>query len=380
MRFLLLGCGLVGYAIAYDLIKSEIVSELVILDKSENRLRSVIRKLGSNKVSYIIGDASDTNTLLNIMKDADIVIGALPGLLGFNAVKTSIEAGVSIVDISYMPENPLILDLFAKQRNVLVIPDAGLAPGLSNLLVGHAVSFLDIVDRIRILVGGLPQRRISPLEHCTTWSVYDLIEEYTRPARIIRNGRITEVQALTGLEKVYFKDVGELEAFYTDGLRTLLYTIKARDMEEKTLRYPGHVEKIRLLIDLGFFGSETIEIRGATITPKEFSIKVLEKKLICKDEKDLVVMRVIVKGKKEDENVEIVYDLIDYYDEKESLTAMSRTTGFTASVVSQLVAQGYIKGKGVVPLELLGQNHGIFSAILRELEKRGIRIKTEIRN
>lgn len=378
MRFLLLGCGLVGHAIAHFLVNSPIVHELIILDRDEERLRSIASRLQSDKVEYLTGDASNSSFLSRIMDRTDIVIDALPGNLGYNAMKTAIDSGVNIVDISYMPENPLTLNDLAKQRGVLAIPDAGLAPGLSNLLVGHATSLLDTIDSVRILVGGLPQKRDPPLEYCTTWSITDLIEEYTRPARIVRDGKIISVPALTGLERVQFEELGELEAFYTDGLRTLLYTIKARNMEEKTLRYPGHAEKIRLLIELGFFDTDSIKIKDTSITPRDFTIELLRRKIICTDEKDLVVMRVSISGEKAGDRIKIIYDLIDYFDEKTSLTAMSRTTGFTASIIAQLVAQKILRGSGVMPLELIGQNPVIFNKMLSELNAHGINIREKI--
>ncbi|MHA1617380.1 MAG: saccharopine dehydrogenase C-terminal domain-containing protein [Candidatus Njordarchaeales archaeon] len=374
MRFLVLGCGNIGSVIARDLIKSSPSYRVTIVDLSEEKVKRVARDIRDERLDYMIGDATNPDTLKDFSRGIDVIINALPGSIGYKVMKNAISIGVNLVDVSYMPENPLSLDQVAKERNITIIPDAGFAPGISNILIGYASLLFDKLSLVRIYVGGLPQEKIPPLNYCLTWSAEDLIEEYTRPARIIKNGKIVEVEALSGLEKISMGEVGELEAFYTDGLRTLLYTIKAENMEEKTLRYPGHVDKILLMKQLGLFDDEELNIDGQRIIIKRFTARLLEQRFACKDVKDLVILRVLVRGTREGKELEKVFELIDYYDDKTGITAMGRTTGFTASIIAQLLAQGIIREKGVIPPEYLGRNMDVFQLIISELSKRGIRI------
>jgi saccharopine dehydrogenase-like NADP-dependent oxidoreductase len=280
-----------------------------------------------------------------------------------------------MVDVSYMPENPLTLDKRAIKAGVTVVPDCGVAPGLSNLLVGHALSKLDQVESIHIMVGGLPKEPVPPLGYVLTWSPTDLIDEYTRKANIIQKGRVVEVEPLTGLEEIEFPGVGKLEGFYTDGLRTLLYTIKdVKNMWEKTLRYPGHAHSIKLLETLGFFSKDPIQVDKARLTPRDVTVEVLKKRLLRPEVEDLLAMKVEVSGTAKREKKRYVYHLLDHYDRENAITAMARTTAYPASIVSRLIAKNMVKKKGLVPLEKLGARDNIFSTIMTELEKRHVKI------
>ena len=234
---MVLGCGLMGSAIARDLVESGGM-EVTIAARDERKLREYVAQLGSERASAVGVDARDERALVELMRGFDVVAGALPGRLGFGAMRAAIEAGTDMVDISFMPQNPLELDDPARAAGVTIIPDCGVAPGLSNMFVGYGASRLDRVKEVHIKVGGLPQNPMPPLGYRITWSVEDLLEEYTRRARIVQGGHIKEVEALSGLELVDFPGIGELECFYTDGLRTLLHTVKADVMDEKTLRIP----------------------------------------------------------------------------------------------------------------------------------------------
>ncbi|UCH70278.1 MAG: saccharopine dehydrogenase family protein, partial [Candidatus Bathyarchaeota archaeon] len=320
-------------------------------------------------------DANDYHGLVDTMKEFDLVIGTLPGDVGYRSVKAAVEAGVDMVDVSYMPENPLTLNEDAIKANVTIVPDCGVAPGLSNMLVGRAVSKLDQIENIHIMVGGLPEEPVPPLGYIITWSIEGLIDEYTRMAKIVENGKVVEVDALTGLEEVEFPDVGKLEGFYTDGLRTLLHTIKGvRNMCEKTLRYPGHVEKIMLLKTLGFFDDHPIEVENARLPPRKITIKLLEEKLQRPKIKDILAMKVEVSGTVGGSRKRYVYHLLDRYDQKSGVTAMARTTAYPASILAQLIAQKAIEEKGVIPLEKLCIKEKISNKILAELEKRQVKI------
>jgi saccharopine dehydrogenase-like NADP-dependent oxidoreductase len=378
MRVLIVGCGRMGSAAAEDLSNSLDHVEIVVADRDLAAAKDVVKRIGKGNLSCLQLDAAKKEMLVDALKNFDLVLGFLPPKLGFHLMEACIQAGKSLVDVSYMPENPLTLHEKAVEANVTIVPSCGLAPGLSNLLIGHAVANLDKVEKVHILVGGLPEKPVPPLGYVITWSPESLIEEYTSKARIFQDGRITEVEALTGLETVEFPKIGMLEAFYTDGLRTLLYTIRGvKEMWEKTLRYPGHAEKIRLLKDLGFFSTEEITVNGVKLQPRQFTARLLEKQLSRPDVRDVVALKVEVSGYKKGRKTGYIYTLVDFYNEKSGVTAMARTTAYTASIVAKLILEGKIGLRGVVPLERLGMDNEVYRHVIFELSKREIRISEE---
>jgi len=375
MRILVLGYGNIGSVIAADLAESMPSTEVVMAGRRRSKADEVTAAIDKENVAGIQLDARNYHELVNTMKKFDLVVGALPGDIGYQSVKAAIDAKVDMVDVSYMSENPLTLNEDAVKAGVIVVPDCGVAPGISNLLLGHSISKLDRVESIYIMVGGLPEKPVSPLGYTITWSPEGLIDEYTRTARIVENGEMVEVEALTGLEEVEFPSVGKLEGFYTDGLRTLLHTVKGvRTMWEKTLRYPGHVEKIKLLKALGFFDEQPIEVGNVRLPPRKVTVKLLGEKLQRPEIKDILALKVEINGIAGGSRTNHVYWLLDRYDEKRGITAMARTTGYPASILAKLIAQKAIDERGVVPLEKLGVKERVLNKILAELEKRQIKI------
>ena len=377
MKVLVVGCGNIGSVAAEDLARNVKSAEVTVADNDKTRAKAVAEKIGTENVSWKQIDVSNHKELTNTLKDSDLVMGFLPGKLGYGFAEACVAAGKDLVDVSYMAENPLDLNDKALKNDVTIVPDCGLAPGISNVLVGHAVSKLDVVETVQIVVGGLPEKPIPPLGYSITWSPESLIDEYTRKARIVKMGKIAEVEALTGLEQIAFPGFGKLEAFYTDGLRTLMYTIKARNMWEKTLRYPGHADKINLIRALGFFEEKEIEVDGAAVSPRKLTAKLLGQKLRRSEIKDVVALEVRVAGVKGQKRMKYLYRLLDYCDAKQGVTAMARTTAYPASIVAQLLVKRRVEEKGVVPPENLGMRGEIFEAFLNELEKRGVKIKVK---
>ena len=377
MKVLVVGCGNIGSVAAEDLARNVKSVEVIVADNDKTRAKAVAEKIGTENVSWKQIDVSNHKELTNTLKDSDLVMGFLPGKLGYGFAEACVAAGKDLVDVSYMAENPLDLNGKALKNDVTIVPDCGLAPGISNVLVGHAVSKLDVVETVQIMVGGLPEKPIPPLGYSITWSPESLIDEYTRKARIVKMGKIAEVEALTGLEQIAFPGFGKLEAFYTDGLRTLMYTIKARNMWEKTLRYPGHADKINLIRALGFFEEKEIEVDGAAVSPRKLTAKLLGQKLRRSEIKDVVALEVVVAGLKGQKRMKYLYRLLDYCDDKQGVTAMARTTAYPASIVAQLLVKRRVEEKGVVPPENLGMRGEIFEAFLNELEKRGVKIKVK---
>ncbi len=378
MKVLVIGCGHIGSVSAEDFAESMSSVEVAVADKNGARAKEVAERIGINNVSWIQLDVLNHSELVNTLGSFDLVMGFLPGSLGYRLVEACIDAGRNLVDVSYMPEDPLRLNDRAAEAGVTVIPDCGLAPGISNVLVGHALEKLDKICDIHIMVGGLPEKPTPPLDYVITWSPENLIDEYSRKTRIVKNGKTVEVEALSGLEEVEFPNVGMLEAFYTDGLRTLLHTVKNVDnMWEKTLRYPGHAEKIGLLKALGFFDEEPIKVDYVSVSPRKLTVKLFERKLRRQEIRDTVAMKVEVSGVKNDKHVRYVYHMLDRYDENQEITAMARTTAYPASIIAQLILKKAVNEKGVVPLERLGMSKEFFSAFLNELENRQVKIIEE---
>ena len=375
MRIIVIGCGKIGSIIAKDLAES-LEAEITVADKFETAARRVAEEISGEWTTV---DASSKGSIAQALRGFDLAVGALPGDYGFNAMEAAVEVGVDMVDVSYTPENPLILDEEARRKEMTLIPDCGVAPGLSNMLVSYGASKLDEVRAAHILVGGIPERPVPPLGYTITWSAEGLIDEYMRPVRIVEGGRVVEVPALSGLEEIDFPGLGRLEAFYTDGLRTLIETFKGvESMYEKTLRYPGHVEKVKLLRELGLFDDEPIEVEGVKVSPKHFTARLLERHLRMPDVGDLLAMMVEVKGLKDGVEKTIRFHLLDRYDRASGVTAMARTTGYTTSIVAQLLAKGRIEERGVIPPEKLGLRSQIFEEILMELRRRGVEVMEQV--
>jgi len=376
VKIVVLGYGYIGSVVARDLAESLPSDKVVIAGRSQSRAEEVATTIGRKNVSWIQLDAFKHDELVNVLKDFDLMVGALPGEVGYLSIKACVNAKVNAVDVSFMPENPLTLSKAALKAGVTIIPDCGVAPGLSNMLVQRAISRLDQVMDAQIMVGGLPEKPIPPLGYTVTWSVEGVIDEYMRKAKIVKDGKVIEVEALSGLEEAKLPGVGKLEAFYTDGLRTLLNTVKGVEcMGEKTLRYPGHIEKIKLLKNLGFLDEKPLQVEGVSIPPRQITAKLLERKLLRPDVPDILTMLVKVDGKKAGRRVMYSYYLLDRYDKKSKVTAMSRTTGYTTSCVAQLLAKKLIKEKGVIPPEKLGGNENLFKKLIGMLKKRGVQVK-----
>lgn len=375
MKILILGAGLIGGPMAIDLAKDSEFN-ITLADINKDSLDKIGEK---NKISTIQKDLSDSKSIKEIVKDFDIVLNAVPGFMGYNTLKAIIESRKDVVDIAFFPENPFTLDELAKKNNVTAIMDCGVAPGMSNVLIGYIDHLLDKTETALIYVGGLPEVRKWPYEYKAVFSPIDVIEEYTRPARYVENGNLVTRPALSDAEFLDFPNIGTLEAFNSDGLRTLAETIDAPNMKEKTLRYPGHIEKMAVLRETGFFNKEEIDIKGIKISPLEFTSKLLFPKWQLKEgESDITVMRVIVEGTKDGEKLRYTYDLFDRLDKETNTHSMARTTGYTATMAIRMLAKGLYEEKGISPPEFIGRKPECVRFILKGLEDRGIFYKESI--
>jgi saccharopine dehydrogenase-like NADP-dependent oxidoreductase len=369
MRIIVLGGGLVGSAMARDLAVDNNY-EVTIADRDPAVRASLSSQYGLKTVDV---DATNKTKLTNAVSDFDLVIGAVPGFMGYQMLETVIEAGKDIVDICFFPEDSLQLDTKAKQHGVTAITDAGLQPGLGNLILGRYIEEYDLVDEFVCFVGGLPQVRRWPFEYQSVFSPIDVIEEYTRPARMMRNGKLVVEPALSGIELVDMPKVGTLEAFNSDGLRTVLDTVNVPNMVEKTLRYPGHAERMRMLRELGLFGEDKIEVAGQLVAPLDVTSKLIfDTWQPRENEFDLVSLRILIKGQKAGKTCTATVDLYDEHDVTNNVTSMARTTGYTCTSAARMLLAGLYNEKGIKPLEFVGANKAAYDSIVSDLAARNI--------
>ena len=372
-KIIVLGAGLVGKPIALDLANDQNF-EVAIADLDNNKLHDI----GDERIQTVQADLQDKDKLIEVIEPYDFIVNAVPGFMGFECLRNCIEAGKDIVDIAFYPEDVFELSELALQKDVRVICDMGVAPGMSNLLTGYAASKFDNVSTVNIYVGGLPKIRTQPWEYKAVFSPADVIEEYTRPARIVRNSKIVTVPPLTELEHLQFDNIGTLEAFNSDGLRSLLYTIKADSMSEKTLRYPGYAKKIKLLSDNGFFNLEKIDVDGKLVSPLELTSKLLfDQWKLKKNEVDITVMRIVVEGLKDGKNICYSFNLYDELNTQTGIHSMARTTGYTASTAMRLLAEDKYVVPGITVGEMMGKDESIVNFMLEGLEQRGVKYKSK---
>jgi len=370
MKIIVLGAGRVGSAMAIDLALDKRF-EVRVADRDARQLGRLEQSHGIRGEGV---DFSLPSTAARAIADADLVVSAVPGFLGFQTLRTIIEAGKNVVDIAFFPEDPFELDDLAKSKGVTAIVDCGVAPGMSNMLVGHASSRLDKTESVAIYVGGLPANREGLFEYRAVFSPVDVIEEYTRPSRIVVDGQIVIREALSEIEVLHFPEVGDLEAFNTDGLRTLAQTIDAPNMVEKTLRYPGHAEKVKLLRDMGLFESREVLLPdGTSVCPIDLTTALLFPLWEMQEgERDLTVMRIQVCGTKDNAACCITYDLLDRFNDITGTTSMARTTGYAATMAVRMLQQNLFSAPGVYPPEFIGRDPACVDFILSGLKDRGI--------
>ncbi len=373
-NILVLGGGLVGRVIAHDLAREPDL-QITVADRGEQALA----RLRAESLAALSLDLTDDAAVRRAIGGADVVVGAAPGHMGFRLLKLVIEAGKPYADIAFMPEDALALDGLAKQRGVTAVVDCGVAPGLSNLLCGRAEHEMDAVESMLILVGGLPQDRVWPFEYRVVFSAVDVIEEYTRPARWVEHGELVTKPALSDIELVDLPRVGTVEAFNTDGLRSIATTLHAPNMKEKTLRWPGHAEKMRMLRETGFLSEQAIDAGGTRVRPYDVTTRLLFDAWRMKPgDVDLTVMRVQAAGTVGGKHATWTWDLYDEADLATGYHSMARTTGFPCAAAARMLARGELVCPGVQPPERLAGDDRFFGGVMDALAARGVTVtKTE---
>ncbi|NVJ59260.1 MAG: saccharopine dehydrogenase NADP-binding domain-containing protein [Gammaproteobacteria bacterium] len=372
-KLCVLGCGMVGSAIARDLVVNH---QVIAADKNKKQLQAL--QDAAPDINTAVADLSDDDAIADVIADADLVVCAVPGFMGFNVLKAVLNAKKNAVDISFFPENALDLDYLAKKNKVFAVVDCGVAPGMDNIILGaHNESMK--VENFECYVGGLPKRRQWPFEYKAPFSPIDVIEEYTRPVRLVENGKVTIRDPLTDCELMNFDKVGTLEAFNTDGLRSLIHTMAhIPNMKEKTLRYPGHSEYIKVLSSSGFFSENPIEVEGASVRPIDFTSKILiDNWKLKKNETEFTIMRVIIEGEESGKQKRYVYNLYDETDHEHGLSSMARTTGFTATGAANFLLENSPSEPGIIAPEVFGGFEGSCEYILDYLKQRNVVYRKE---
>jgi len=368
-----LGAGMIGSVIAGDLSNEYNVT---VVDKDSHKL-NLLRE--NSSIRTIISDLSSEIKVQEIIIDYDLVICALPGFMGFKAVKSIVSEGKNVVDISFSSEDPFQLDSVAIEKKVTAVVDCGISPGLSNLVLGYHNERMKI-SNYKCMVGGLPVKKELPFQYKAFFSPIDVIEEYTRPARIVKDGKLFIIDAMTDSEIIEFENVGKLEAVNTDGLRTLLKTMKIPNMVEKTLRYPGHIDLMKIFKEIGLFKSEQIDIGGKSVKPIDLTSKLIFPFWTPdENEEDFTVLQFSISGKSDGKNVEHIYKVFDKCSPENKTSSMARTTGYTCCAVARFILEEKYSRKGICPPEYLGSDENCYENVLAYLKKKGIEI-THVEN
>lgn len=374
-RVTVLGAGLVGSAIVADLAQDPQLA-VTAVDANAAALERLARTAG---VQTLVADLRAPGAIAAAVAEADLVVLAMPGFLGFESLRQVIEAGKPVVDISFFPEDAFLLDDLAKAKGVTAVVDCGVAPGMSNIIAGYVASQLDELDSYLCYVGGLPKVRRWPFEYKAVFSPIDVLEEYTRPARYVEHGEVVVRPALSGVELIDLPGVGTLESFNTDGLRSLMRTMQAPYMKEMTLRYPGHANLMTILRESGFFATEPIGVEGQSVRPIAVTARLLfDQWQLQPGEEDFTVMRVILAGKKDGRAVRYTYDLLDAYDQATNTTSMARTTGYTCAIVARQVLSGQFRQVGVCPPEYVGRTPGCYEPFMAALAARRVVLRETV--
>ena len=365
-NIIVLGGGLVGSVIARDLSQRH---HITVAEISPER-RNFLETFGLKTVHF---DANEAGVIPDLIRNYDLVVGALPGHLGFHAAKEILETGKNLVDISFFPEDVFQLDEIAKRNNCVAVFDCGVAPGMGNIILGYHHRNEKVL-KYSCLVGGLPVIRQWPWEYRAVFSPADVIEEYTRPARFVQNSQLVVREALSDTENIYFEGIGTLESWNSDGLRTLIDTMPdIPDMIEKTLRYPGCVEYLKVLRETGFFSKDTIEVNGQRIRPLDVTSALLFPQWkLQPGEEDYTVMRIEIEVEYDGRRSTHTYNLLDRYDRKEGIISMARTTGYTCNAVAELLLDGTYNKIGVSPPEFVGQSDNCFDRVIQYLQNRNV--------
>ena len=378
MRMLVLGAGLQGSACAYDLLQNEEITQVRLADVNVGHMPPFLAPYSGKRLVPTPLDVRDKDAVRALMRQSDAVMSAIPYYFNFELAALAAECGVHFCDLGGNTDivfEQKKLDSEAREKGITIVPDCGLAPGMVNILAQRGIDAMDTVDEVKIFVGGLPQNPEPPLNYQIVYSLEGVLDYYTTLSWVVRDGKREQVTALSEREPVRFEaPVGELEAFHTaGGLSTMAFRYEGKipTMEYKTLRYPGHAQIMEAIRELGFLDLEPIDVKGVRVVPRDVAVAAMGPRLTKPKGKDLVALRVTVKGTKDGSDKTVNFELVDRYDEERGISAMMRTTGYSLSITGQMQARGEVKPAGVhTPDECIPAGKYIL-----ELEKRGVLIK-----
>jgi saccharopine dehydrogenase-like NADP-dependent oxidoreductase len=375
-RAVVLGNGLVGSVIALDVASDE-KYDVTVCDANVEALNETRGKSGGRITVRSDVDFSSESSIIGAVKGFDVCFGAVPGFLGYKMLGAVIKAGVNISDISFMPEDFREHDAAAKEAGVVSYEDTGVAPGATNVMIKHGCNMLDEVEDVTYFVGGLPTKPEPPFNYKLVFSPDDVIEEYTRPARCKRDGKVISCEALSECRNYNFKmdgvDVPEMEGFLTDGSRTLLDTIPSPNVVEITLRYPGTAKNLAFLRSIGLFSNEPVKVGNTEVAPRALFGRLAYPMMKLRgDEKDFTFFQVQVTGRKDGKRIRHISSLYDEKDMKSGYPSMSRTTGFTCAIVGRMIAEGMLTRPGVYPPEAIGDSPDSVKYLIDELKRRNV--------
>jgi lysine 6-dehydrogenase len=374
---LVLGGGLQGSACAWDLLRTT-DADVTLADQHPQALPPYLNPGRNKRLTVVALDARDPDALARVIAGHQAVMSALPYYLNATAARLAVEAGVHFADLGGNTEivrEQQKLDAAARKKQISIMPDCGLAPGMVNILAAEGIRRLDHVDAVKLFVGGLPQHPRPPLNYSIVYSLEGVLDYYTTPSSILRDGRLTPVEALSELETIEFPEpVGSLEAFHTaGGISTMPWDFEGKIgvMEYKTLRYPGHAHIMQAIRELGLLDLEPVAVNGATVRPRDVFVRLVDARLRKPEVEDLVALMVVVAGTKAGAPRRLTFELLDYYDPDHGITAMMRTTGFSLSITGQMQVGGRVTRHGVTTAY-----EGMpYEPYVKALAKRGIVIK-----
>jgi saccharopine dehydrogenase-like NADP-dependent oxidoreductase len=372
-KIVVLGCGAVGKYIAIDLCKNPDY-EVISVDISPKPLELLAKE---HPVQIRVEDLSTKEGVERAVEDADIVIGSVPYSVGYKMLERVIGAGKNIVDISYFMEDPFVLDNLAKEMGVTAVVDCGVTPGMSNIILGNHMRTMK-VKRYECYVGGVPKSRNAYLGYKSPFPVHEVLDEYAETGTMVEDGKVVKRPMLDETMTIEMDKVGNMACLNSDGLRTLFNTTDIPEMFEKTLRYPEHVDQMRILKDGGFFDSKPIKMDGVSIRPVDVTSMLLTPHWKYKPgEADVTVMRLLISGVEDGKPVTYTYDMYDEYDAETDTLSMARTTGYTCNAVAQLVLNGTYSQKGICAPEFIGQVKGCWENVIEYLNERGVDCKMQ---
>ncbi|MGJ9459693.1 saccharopine dehydrogenase family protein [Oceanobacillus sp. CF4.6] len=376
MKIVILGTGLIGSTIVHELSKSNQFDEIIAVDGFQKSLDKCMQGIKNSSVTAKLASLGDHNTLVGVLKGADIAIACLPHSLSLSAVKAAIEAKCNLVNLvgsKYLEIKELEEE--AKEAGVIIVPGCGVAPGIVSFLAARGVELLDEAEEAVMICGGVPKHPLPPLWYQVVFRLESVMGLYTRKSLASENGKVVEIPSFSGLETLKFPDpVGECEAITSDA-HSVAFTLKdkVKRIYEKTVRHKGHFEKMRVLNELGFLEDTQIEVEGKQVNSKQFTMALLEPQLKGESNEDITVLRVSVKGRKKDKEVKLEWEMVDVYDKENNITSMAKTTAYPAVIMAEWIAEGRITNKGVIAPEELVIG-ALFDPFITELESKGITI------